>query len=118
MLGFCARRANDRHSNSPRRELIRINIKLPDCVLRYKMKSLGFSTEQKPTKTSSYRSVRRKTMLSRHLFMNEDGGLTLRLEGQLHFHVLLVDVGVGVPSIETDAEEDAALLVVCFHCHE
>ena len=34
------------HSNSLRRELIRINIKLPDCVSRHKIKkSLGFSTE-------------------------------------------------------------------------
>ena len=61
------------HSNSSRRELIRIDIKLPDCVLRHKIKkSLGFSTEQFfgiTTKTSSYRSVRRKTMLSRHLFV-------------------------------------------------
>ena len=59
----------------------------------------------------------------------EDGGIAHRLEGQLRFHVLLVAVirttisagalGVGVPSIETDAEEDAAVLsVVCFHCHE
>ena len=34
-------------SNSPGRELIRTNIKLPDCVLQHKIKkSLGFSTEQ------------------------------------------------------------------------
>ena len=27
-------------------------------------------------------------------------------------------LGVGIPFIETDAEEDAVLLVACFHCHE
>ena len=81
------------HSNSPGRELIRINIKLPDCVLRHKIKKLlGFSTEQffrittKSCKNKQYRSVRWKTMLPRHLFMNwtsshescmmEDGGIT------------------------------------------
>ena len=63
----------------------------------------------------------------------EDGGIAHRLEGQLRFHVsslakMLVFVikmtisagvlGVGIPFIETDAEEDAVLLVGCFHCHE
>ena len=62
----------------------------------------------------------------------EDGGIAHRLVGQFRFHVwqkcclLLLErlfqleslIGVGIPFIETDAEEDAVLLVACFHCHE
>ena len=61
----------------------------------------------------------------------EDGGIARRLKDNTAFLCLakmLVAVikktiiagalWVGVPSIETDAEEDAVLLVACFHCHE